>query len=1100
MVGDSSAEINKKNMSEQLQQMQELLQKSLIKIKKLEAEVAEKSNVQNVSSNSKPIAIIGTGVRLANNINSTKKLWQLLIDKKNAISKIPIDRFDVEEIYSEDMLAIGKTNAKYGAFLQNDVRAFDADFFGISPREAKSIDPLQRMILEVVYEALETAGIASNSLKGTDTGVFIALGNSDYIQARFRSGNLDTVDVYDATGIPFGTACGRVSYLYDFKGTSFSLDAACASSLLSVHLACEELNKNTIDTAIVVSANLLLTPEPFVGLSKLGSLSSTNECKAFDNNADGYVRGEGCGVVILKKVEDAEKNNDNIEVIIKGSAVKHNGTSNGFTAPNPTIQIETIKEALKNAGLKASDIDYVEAHGIGNKFTDAIEIQSINDGYSDRNNPIYVGSVKANIGHLEAGTGMPMLFKIIEILQHKKLPAQINLTTLNEDVEWNKINAKVTTETIDWRRDDSQPFRAAINLSGYSGTNVHMIFEEAKPKLQSDEVTAPHHFILSAKNEISLKNIAQKYVEETEFLEQSTLTEICYTLQKGRNHFDFSLAIVANTKQDIIDGLNDFIQDKKSTKYVVSNPTIERNTDITFLFTGQGSQYFGMCKGYYENFTVFKNSIDECDEILKKHLEVSIKDILWTETADKTLINQTKYTQPALFVVEYAITKLWMSYGVKPTSLIGHSIGELIALCIANAMSLNDALQLVVARAALMNSLPLNEGGMASVFCNEETILPFLENTNINLAAINSIKNCTISGKKEDVQALVETLKENKIKAIQLVVSHAFHSNLMEPILDKFTAFAKQFSFKQPEITVVSNITGKEITANDLNAEYFAKHIRNAVQFSNGIQYLRDTLNSEIYLEVGPNPVLISLAKQTNTNTNALWLSSVKKDENDVQYFNETLLQLYCAGINIDWNVLYQNKKINRVKLPTYGWNWKVYWENPVRNQSLIKNQLSLGNDVQHKSKTEKTSASVLQIKPHATRETLLAYMQIEAAKVLGLEAGEKVDINKTYRAQGFDSMMSGEFLSLMEKHIGTELKMDVIHQYNTPKDLHQYLIDTYYGGGEIDTTQAITMADIMFNQEMENTFQGDWHEEQANDSTLLKWFKRFDKKMPSVK
>lgn len=1087
-------------MSEQLQQMQELLQRSLIKIKKLEAELASKGNEENTTSTVKPIAIIGTGVRLPNQINSTKKLWQLLIDKKNAVSKIPTDRFNVDEIYDKDYLAVGKTNSMYGTFLQNDVRAFDADFFGISPREAKSIDPLQRMILEVVYEALETAGIASNSLKGSNTGVFIALGNSDYIQARFRSGNLNTVDVYDATGIPFGTACGRVSYLYDFKGTSFSLDAACASSLLSVHLACEELNKNTIDTAIVVSANLLLTPEPFVGLTKLGSLSTSNECKAFDNNADGYIRGEGCGVVVLRKLEDAEKNNDNIEVIIKGSSVKHNGTSNGFTAPNPTIQIATIKEALKNAGLKAADIDYVESHGIGNKFTDAVEIQSINDGYADRNTPIYIGSVKANIGHLEAGTGMPMLFKIIETIKNKTIPAQINITALNEDVDWNRVNAKIITENIDWKRNDNQPLRAAINLSGYSGTNVHMIFEEAKQASTSDEINAPFDFIISAKNEISLKNIAQKYINEPEFLNNATLTEICYTLQKARNHFEYSLAIVANSKQDIIDGLNDFLEEKKSTIYIISNPTINRNTEVALLFTGQGAQYFGMCKGYYETFAVFKNAIDECDETLKQHLEFSIKDILWNDTIDKTLINQTRYTQPALFVVEYALSKLWMSVGVQPTALIGHSIGEITALCVANAISLKDALQLVVARAALMNSLPTNEGGMASVFCNEETIRPFLKNTNIDLAAVNSIKNCTISGKKEDVQALLDVLKENKIKAIQLIVSHAFHSRLMEPILEKFTAFAQQISFKQPGIPVISNLTGKEITQSDLTPNYFANHIRNAVQFSNGIEYLRDKLNIEVYLEVGPNPVLVNLGKQTNTNTNALWLSSVKKDEIDVQYFHDTLLQLYCAGISINWNSFYQNKKINRVALPTYGWNWKVYWENPVRQQSIINNQLSTSVDINNlQSNTSKPSTTISQ-QPIATRETLLAYMQIEAAKVLGLEAGQKVDINKTYREQGFDSMMSGEFLTLMEKHVGAELKMDVIHQYNTPKDLHQYLIDTYYGGGEIDTTQAITMADVMFNQEMENTFHGDWHEIQPEDGALLRWFKKFDKFVPSVK
>jgi acyl transferase domain-containing protein len=1077
-------------MSEQLQQMQEILQKSLIKIKKLELELATAK--ENTIASNEPIAVIGTGVRLAGNITSTKKLWNLLEAQKSVITKIPKDRFDVDEIYSADTSIPGKTVSKFGAFLQNDVRAFDADFFGISPREAKSIDPLQRMILEVVYEALENAGIASDTLKGSNTGVFIALGNSDYIQARFRSGNLETVDVYDTTGIPFGTACGRVSYLYDFKGTSYALDAACASSLLAVHLANEDLNKKVIDIAIVASANLLLTPETFIGLSKLGSLSPNDACKAFANDADGYVRGEGCGVVVLKRQSDAEKDNDSIAVIIKGSAVKHNGRSNGFTAPNPEIQIETIKEALKNANLTIDDIDYVEAHGIGNRFTDALEIQAIHEGYKGRTKPVYVGSVKANIGHLEAGTGMPMLFKVLEILKHKKIPAQINITALNEDVEWNKINAKVTTETIDWKNDDGKPLRAAINLSGYSGTNVHMIFEESKQKSNSDEINTPFHFVLSANDATALKNTAQKYLNESDW-QENTLTEICYTLQKARNHFDYNLSIIANDKQAIVDGLNDFVQDIKSDKYAVSNPELNRNKEIAFLFTGQGAQYFGMCKNYYETFDVFKNAIDECDEVIKSSLDHSIKDILWSETIDRNLIHQTKYTQPALFVVEYAMSKLWMSVGVQPTALIGHSIGELVALTVANAIDLQDALKLVIARAALMNSLPLNDGSMASVFCNEENLKPLLQDSNVDLAAVNSIKNCTISGKKEDVTAFVEKLQEHKIKAIALNVSHAFHSRLMEPILDKFSLFAKQFSFKQPTIPVISNLTGKEISKQELNADYFANHIRNAVQFSNGIEYLQQK-NIDIYLEVGPNPVLVSLAKQTNTNANALWLSSAKREEDDMLYFHKTLQQLFSAGIAVDWNQFYQNKKINRVALPTYGWNWKVYWENPVFGKSSkVDRPKSIEINENHRPST-------IDHRPVATRETLLAYMQIEAAKVLGLEAGQKVDVNKPYREQGFDSMMSGEFLSLMEKHIGSELKMEIIHLHNTPKELHQYLIDTYYGGGEIDTTQAITMADIMFNQEMEHTHTGDWHEIKPEDNAMLRWFKKIDKKLPSVK
>ena len=1081
-------------MSDQIQQMQEILQKSLIKIKKLELELAQAK--EHTAAPKEDIAVVGTGVRLAGGITSTQKLWQLLQAQKSVITKIPKERFDVEEIYSSDTSIPGKTVSRYGAFLTNDVRAFDADFFGVPPREAKSVDPLQRMILEVIYEALENAGIPSNTLKDSNTGVFIALGNSDYIQARFRSGNLETVDVYDTTGIPFGTACGRVSYLYDLKGTSFALDAACASSMLAVHLANEELNNKKCDTAIVASANLLLTPEPYIGLSKLGSLSPNEQCRAFANDAEGYVRGEGCGVVILKRLSDAQKANDNIEVIIKGSAVKHNGKSNGFTAPNPEIQIATIKDALKAANLSVNDIDYVEAHGIGNRFTDALEIQAIHDGYKGRSKPIYVGSVKANVGHLEAGTGMPMLFKVIEILKHKKIPAQINISSLNEDVDWNAINAKVSTEEIEWKNDNNAPFRAAINLSGYSGTNVHIIFEEAPTKKQSDEIAAPYHFVLSAKDSTALKNTAQKYLLETDW-QKYTLSEICYTLQMARNNFEYRFAIVATTPQDIIDGLNDFVQDIPSEKYTTSNP--EKEAETAFLFTGQGAQYYGMCQTLYETFDVFKNSVDECEIIIQQQAQYSIKEILWGNVVDKNLIHQTQYTQPALFVIEYALAKLWQSIGVQPAALIGHSIGEITALTVAEAIALQDALKLVIARALLMNALPLQIGSMASVFCNKETLKPFLEQSNVDLAAVNSIRNCTISGKKEDVESLVEQLKAHQIKAVTLNVSHAFHSRLMEPILEKFIAFVQQFQFNPPTIPVISNLTGKEITKEELNANYFANHIRQAVQFSNGIEYLQKDLAIENYLEIGPNPVLINLAKQTNINPNAAWWFSVKKGEDDVLNFHKTVSRFYGTGAAINWNTFYENKKINRVVLPTYGWNWKVYWENPVRQQ-IVHRSPSTGNIDILKQNAGSSKPNRIEQQPKATRETLLAYMQIEAAKVLGLEAGQKVDIHKTYREQGFDSMMSGEFLTLMEKHIGSELKMDVIHQYNTPKELHRYWIDTYFGGGEVDTTQAVTMADIMFNQEMEHTHHGDWHEIQPEDGLLLRWFKKLDKKLPAVK
>ncbi len=1076
--------------NEQLQQMQQVLQKSLIKIKTLEGQLAavKEHTISTVFSEQKEaIAIVGCGVRLPDNIDTTQQLWRLLQAEKSVSRKFPVDRFDIDSIYDSDEHKPGKTNARFATLLENDVRSFDAAFFSIAPREAKSLDPLQRMVLEVVYEAFENAAIPSESLKGSNTGVYIALGNSDYISARFRSGNLELVDVYDTTGILFGTAGGRVSFSYDFTGPSYNVDAACASTVLALHLAKEDLQKNTIDLAVVSSANLLLTPEMFVGLSKLGSLSSSDQCKAFANDGDGYIRGEGCGVALLKRLSDAERDNDNIELVIKGSAVKHNGSSNGFTAPNPEVITLAIKEALKDSGLSAEDILYVESHGIGNRFTDAIEIQSIHEGYLGRNTPIYVGSVKANIGHLEAATGMPMLFKLIEIVRNKRIPAQININTLNEDVEWDKINTCVSTVPVDLSNSD-KPIAVAINLSGYSGTNVHMIFEAPKPKCKSEDTVGPFHFIISAKNQDSLRGIAQRYLNNVNIWDRYTLTEICNTLQTGRNHFDYALSILGNTKEELQDGLGSFLNGVVSNSYIVSNPELRGGKELSFLFTGQGAQYFGMFQGYYDGFEVFRNSVEECDLVLRPLLGVSIKDILWQQDGDSNLIHQTKFTQPALFVVEYAMAKLWMHYGVQPTVLIGHSIGEIVALAVANAMDVSDALKLVVARATFMNTLPQQEGGMASVFCSAEDLRPLLEGTAIDLAAVNSVKNCTISGNKKAVEQFVEQLKEKKIRAIALNVSHAFHSHLMEPILEDFTVYVQQFRFRQPEIPVISNLTGKPLNVEDLTATYFANHIRGAVQFAAGIQWIQHTMGVSIYLEVGPNPVLISLAKQTNTDSNGVWLSSAKKDTEDVQYFNETLQQLYTTGISIAWQRLYGGKSINRVQLPTYAWDRRVYWDDPV---------------FMHKTTTYLATTAVRQEisipAKRATRETLLAYMQLEAAKVLGLQAGQKVDLHKTYREQGFDSMMSGEFLSLMEKHVDAELSMQVLHQYNTPSDLYQYLLETFFGGGAVDTTQAVTLADVMFAQEMADNNQQDWHEIKAQDGILMRWFKKIDKRLPSI-
>lgn len=1079
-------------MSEQLTQMQEMLKKSLITIKKLEAELLDsQKNSKNI-----PIAIVGIGMRLPGGISNSTQLWDLLLNKSDVVTEIPKSRWDNDKIYDTDALKKGKTNARHGAFLTNDPGEWDADFFGIVPREAKSIDPLQRMIFEVTQEALESAAISPDELKGSKTGVYVALGNSDYMSARLRSGNLEDVDVYDATGIPFATAAGRLSYLFDLRGPNFALDAACASSIVGLHLAVEDLKTNKSDCAIVASANLILSPELYVGLSKLGSLSTHGICKAFDENADGYVRGEGCGVVILKRLDDAIKNNDNILTIIKGSAIKHDGASNGFTAPNPEVQLAVIQEAIEIANIKSEEIVFVEAHGIGNKFTDAMEIQAIDAGYNNRNSPLYIGSLKPNIGHLEATIGMGMLFKTIESLKHHQIAPNIHLDTLNKDIDWPNIHSRIPLELINWKPVANETMKTAINLSGYSGTNVHMIFEEALvPFNNKPKPSYPTNvFQLSAKTPDALKAIAEKYVAQFDSWSDKSMHDVCYTLQVGRGNYDYKLCIIAESLAHVKSVLEKFILGESDKSLTISHPEILSSKNIAFLFSGQGAQYFGMCKDFYDTNKIFKSAIDECNTHLNNDLAIPIIDILFNENVDNELINQTQYTQPALFVVEYALAKMWQSWGIKPYAAAGHSVGEFVALTLAEAISLKDALHLIAIRGKLMQALPTDAGTMAAVIAGKEEILPFLTpfEGKICVAAYNSPKSTTISGEKEAVQQLVETLKVEKIKAIPLVVSHAFHSQLMNPILSDFENEVEKISFKTPIFPVISNVTGKELSVSDLTPKYFSNHLRGTVNFYDDMQYLSNELGIDVFIEMGPNPILVGLGKQGINKETAVWLSSAKKGINDWQQIFSSIGLLYLAGLPFSWKHLYDDFAVKKENLPTYAWQRKKYWYSPVK-VGLLEPKTHKEEDIIDLNK----SVEHIPGKEHGlTKETFYLIMHKEGNRVLGLEKGTKLDDHKSLRDQGFDSMMSGEYLTILEKYLNTTLDISLLHLYINIHDLHDYLSKKYLE----NTTGGVLMNDIILGNILDDEEDdGNWHEPKETDGWLLKVFKKIDSKLPTV-
>jgi malonyl CoA-acyl carrier protein transacylase len=1072
-------------MSEQnakMEQMEAILKKSLVTIKKLESEInALKSSAHE------PIAIVGMGCRMPGNVNSPEDLWKILIDKKDTITEIPKDRWDADAIYDKDPLVPGKSNSKHGSFLQNDVKTFDAGFFGIPPREAKSIDPLQRMLLEVTQETLEKAGISPDDLRGSKTGVFLGLGNSDYMQARLRSGNLEDVDVYDATGVPFATAAGRISYLFDLQGPSLAIDSACSSAIVGMHLAADSLRNKESNLAIVGAANLILTPELYVGLSKLGSLASDGICKAFDENADGYVRGEGCGVVLMKRLSDAQKDGDTILAVIKGSAVQHDGLSNGFTAPNPEVQINVIKDAIKNAGIDGATVDFVEGHGLGNKFTDAMEVQAIQEGYSGRNQPIYLGSVKPNIGHLEAAIGMAMLAKIIGSFQHQTIAPNVHLTTPNKDVDWKHINVVIPTEAKAWKKET--PLRAAINVSGYSGTNAHMIFE-APSVVQNAVVESKvpaYAFNLSAKSEAALQESVKAFIQYLNENPTTNFKDLLYTLSVGRAAYDYKLSANVESVSELLEVLNEFIAQGKSKKIQINQQEIARNRDIAMLFTGQGAQYHGMGKELYETSTVFKTAVDQCNTLLLPHLEVPIIDVLYGE--NDALVNETIYTQPALFVVEYALSELYKSWGIVPKAVAGHSVGEFVALTVGGVLSLQDALTLIANRGKLMQSLPTGEGGMAAILASEAEVKPYLADfKQVNIAAVNSPKGITISGNKEEVNQLVEKLKADKFKAIPLVVSHAFHSYLMDPILSDFEAVAAKVQINSPKIPIISNVTGKELSVSDLTPQYFSQHIRGTVRFFDDVQYLSEELGMDIFLEAGPNPTLIGLAKQGIEKETALWLSSGKKGQSDWKMVWASLQDLYLADVKVNWKAVFSETGARKIELPTYAWQRKEYWYNPVKGQSPNPAKKTSNADVA----AEVTSGQIV-----VNKDTLMDIMQREAVAILGLEKGSKLDIYKSIRDQGFDSMMSGEFLAKMEKYVGATLEMSLIHVYSDLNALYNYILKDVIG----DKEEVVSLSDVMFNADgihanANDEADEDWHVIKESDGALLRWFKKVDKKL----